>query len=119
MFREIGAGDVRELVVVNKVDQADDVVLGRLRRAEKHSVFVSAKTGVGLGDLVAALERDLPRPGVEVTVLLPYARGGLVARLHQEAEILAEEHTGEGTVVTARVSPGLAAELSAYVVAPA
>src|SRR3712207_7809653 len=44
---------------------ADDVVLGRLRRREKHSVFVSAKTGEGLADLVAAVEQDLPRPEIE------------------------------------------------------
>ncbi len=118
VFREIGAGDVRELVVVNKVDAADEVVLGRLRRREKHSVFVSAKTGEGLSDLVTALERDLPRPDIDVTVLLPYSRGDLVSRLHDDAEILTESHTGEGTLLTARVTPALAGELAAYAVAP-
>ena len=117
VFREIGAHDVRELVVVNKVDDADEVVLGRLRRREKHSVFVSAKTGEGLGDLVTALERDLPRPEIDVVVLLPYDRGDLVSRLHDDADILGEEHTGEGTRVTARVGPELAADLAAYTVA--
>ncbi len=114
VFREIGAADVRELVVVNKVDAADEVVLGRLRRREKHSVFISAKTGEGLGDLVAALQRDLPRPDIDVRVLLPYSRGDLVSRLHDDAEILTETHTGEGTLVTARVKPDLAGELAAY-----
>ncbi|HWL37673.1 MAG TPA: GTPase HflX [Frankiaceae bacterium] len=117
VFREIGAHDVRELVVVNKVDDADEVVLGRLRRREKHSVFVSAKTGEGLGDLITALERDLPRPEIDVVVLLPYDRGDLVSRLHDDADILGEEHTGEGTRVTARVGPELAADLAAYTVA--
>jgi GTP-binding protein HflX len=118
VFREIGASNVRELVVVNKVDAADEVVLGRLRRREKHSVFVSAKTGEGLNDLVAALERDLPRPEIDVTVLLPYSRGDLVSRLHDDATILTEAHTGEGTLLTARVKPDLAGELAAYATAP-
>ena len=117
VFREIGAHDVRELVVVNKVDAADEVVLGRLRRHEKHVVFVSAKTGEGLNDLVAAMERELPRPEIDVVVLLPYSRGDLVSKLHDDADILGEEHTGEGTRVTARVKPELAAELAAYTVA--
>jgi GTP-binding protein HflX len=117
VFAEIGADNVRELVVVNKVDAADDVVLGRLRRREKHVVFVSAKTGEGLNDLIAALDRDLPRPEIDVTVLLPYSRGDLVSKLHDDAEILAESHTGEGTLLTARVLPALAAELSSYAVA--
>ena len=117
VFREIGAHDVRELVVVNKVDAADEVVLGRLRRHEKHVVFISAKTGEGLPELVSAIERDLPRPEIDVVVLLPYSRGDLVSRLHDEADVLGEEHTADGTRVTARVKPGLAAELAAYTVA--
>ncbi|MEP7054685.1 MAG: GTPase HflX [Actinomycetota bacterium] len=111
IFNDIGAGNVRELIVVNKIDDADEVVLGRLRRKEKHSVFVSAKTGAGLTELLTALERDLPRPEVEIDVLVPYSRGDLVARIHDEGEILSEEHTGDGTALTARVSPTLAAEL--------
>jgi GTP-binding protein HflX len=113
IFADIGAGDVRELVVINKIDEADDVVLGRLRRREKHSIAVSAKTGEGLDELVAALERDLPRPEIEIDVLVPYSRGDLVARIHEEGEILSEEHTGEGTRLCARVSAGLASELEA------
>jgi GTP-binding protein HflX len=116
VFREIGAANVRELVVVNKIDEADEVVLGRLRRREKHVVFISAKTGEGLNDLVAALERDLPRPEIDVTVLLPYSRGDLVSRLHDDAEILSESHTGEGTLLTARVRPELAGDLASYAV---
>jgi GTP-binding protein HflX len=54
-----------------------------------------------------------------VTVLLPYSRGDLVSRLHDDATILTESHTGEGTLLTARVKPDLAGELSAYAVAPA
>ena len=119
VFGEIGAGNVREIVVVNKIDQADEVVLGRLTRKERHAVLVSAKTGDGLADLIAAIERDLPRPEIEVRVLLPYSRGDLVSRLHEDAELLGEEHTGDGTLITARVAPGLAAELEQYAVAPA
>ena len=104
VFREIGAHDVREIVVINKSDIADEVVVGRLRRAEKHSVLVSAKTGEGFDDLIAAIQQDLPRPEIEVRVLLPYSRGDLVSRLHEDAELLDEEHTGDGTLMTARVA---------------
>jgi GTP-binding protein HflX len=116
VFREIGADDVRELVVINKADIADPLVLGRVQRRERHSVLVSAKTGDGLDDLIAAIERDLPRPEVQIDVLLPYDRGDLVSRLHTHAELIDEQHTGEGTRIAARVSPSFAAELEAYAV---
>lgn len=57
---------------------------------------------------------ELPRPMVDVEVLVPYSRGDLVSRLHDEGEILSSEHTTEGTRVKARVHPDLAGELTAY-----
>src|SRR5213592_458776 len=45
VFAEIGASEIPEIVVVNKADIADPLVLGRLQRREKHCVLVSALTG--------------------------------------------------------------------------
>jgi GTP-binding protein HflX len=114
VFADIGATAVPEIIVINKIDAADPLVLGRLRRREQHSVALSARTGEGLADLVAALERDLPRPNAELDVLVPFSRGDLVARAHQDGEIVSEEHTGAGTRLRVRVGAALAAELSAY-----
>ena len=116
VFREISAGDVAELVVVNKIDLADPITLARLARREPAAVFLSARTGVGLSDLDVALEAALPRPEVAVHVLLPYTRGDLVSRVHDMGELQAEEHTPEGTRVLARVPRALAAELAPYAV---
>ena len=116
VFREISAGDVAELVVVNKIDLADPITLARLARREPAAVFLSARTGVGLSDLDVALEAALPRPEVAVHVLLPYTRGDLVSRVHDMGELQAEEHTPEGTRVQARVPRALAAELVPYAV---
>jgi GTP-binding protein HflX len=44
---------------------------------------------------------------------VPYSRGDLVARVHAEGEVLATEHSAHGTLLEARVPPGLAAQLEA------
>ena len=75
--------------------------------------MVSARTGWGIPEL-AAIERDLPRLQVEIDALVPYALGGLVSRVHEHGEVLAEEHTEVGTRLRARVDPALAAELDRY-----
>jgi GTP-binding protein HflX len=113
VLREIGAAGVPEIVVINKADIADPLVLARLRRAEPHSVVVSARTGEGIEALLAAVEADLPRPEVEVDVLVPYDRGDLVSRAHAHGIVVAEEHTADGTRLRARVGPELAADLAA------
>lgn len=117
VFAEIGASSVPELVVINKADLADPLTLARLRQREPHSVVCSAKTGEGIADVLAAIEADLPRPDIEIRALLPYSRGDLVSRLHDKAEVLSIEHTGDGTLVHARVSEALAGELELYVLA--
>ncbi len=114
VFAEIGADKVPELVVINKADIADPLVVARLRQREPHSVVVSAQTGEGIADALVAIEADLPRPQIEVAALLPYDRGDLLSRVHENGEVLSVEHTGEGTLLTARVNEALAGELAPY-----
>jgi GTP-binding protein HflX len=115
VIREVGAVKVPELVVINKADAADPVVLQRLLRIEKRSIAVSARTGEGIAELLALIDAELPRPEVEVEVLVPYTKGALVARTHTEGEVLSEEHTAEGTLLKALVHEELAAELAPFV----
>ncbi len=114
VFGEIDALGVPELLVVNKIDAAAPEVLARLRRVAPDAVFVSAHTGAGLPQLLAAVEERLPRPSVEVRVLVPYDRGDLVSRVHATGEVVTEQHTGEGTLLAARVGADLAGVLSRY-----
>ena len=114
VLADVDAVDVKEIIVVNKADLADPVVLDRIRRHEKHSLVVSARTGEGIEELRALIAEELPRPAIDVEVILPYDRGDLVSRLHDAAEVNASEHTEDGTRVKARVHPALAGELAAY-----
>ena len=114
---EVDAQNVREIVVINKADAADPEVLQRLLHREPHAVVVSARTGQGIEELRQLIEDELPRPSVEVLALVPYTRGDLVSRVHQDGEVLSEDHTGDGTLLKARVLPDLAAELGRFAVA--
>jgi GTPase len=118
VLAEIGAGDVPELVVINKADSADPIEVEGLRLAEPASVVVSARTGYGVDQLLADIERLLPRQYREVRVVVPYSRGDLLSRAHDEGEVLAVAHGGDGTELTARVPLGLAAELERIGPAP-
>jgi GTP-binding protein HflX len=114
VLREIGAESVPELVVINKSDAADPLTIARLRRREPNSVVVSARTGAGVEELLAAVEAALPVLELRVRVLLPYDRGDLVAKIHSQGEVETQEHTGDGTLLAARVPLSMAAELEPY-----
>ncbi len=119
VLSEIGATDIPELIVFNKIDLVQEAALLPLRTLAPDALFVSARRGDGLEELRAAVEARLPRPAVEVHVLVPYARHELVDRIHKSGELLSSEHTGEGTLVHARVNEALAGELAPFVQASA
>src|SRR3954464_13358926 len=116
VFAEIGADKVPELVVINKADTADPMVISRIKAREPHSVVVSAKTGEGIAEALVAIEADLPRPGVPFEALLPYERGDLLNKIHRTGEVESLEHTADGSLVRGRVHEGLAGELRPYLV---
>ncbi|MBW0092760.1 GTPase HflX [Pseudonocardia sp. KRD-184] len=105
----------QELLVVNKTDAAGDLQLARLRHLLPDAVFVSARRGDGIDRLEARIAEMLPRPEVDVDVLVPFTEGSLVARVHAEGEVLTEEHTPEGTRMHARVGAELATAVLPYV----
>jgi GTPase len=116
VLADVGADKLTELLVINKTDAADEETLLRLKRLWPEAVFVSARTGAGLETLRAAVERRVPGPDAEVRVRVPYERGDVLARIHSRGEVLATDHTGDGTVVHARVDAALAAELAEFTV---
>jgi GTP-binding protein HflX len=111
VFAEIGAGDIREIIAINKADVANPEVVMDILRQERNSFAISVKSGFGIAGLIAAIESDLPRPNVEITTLVPYSRGDLVSAIHERGEILSEEYLPEGTAIHARVDGALAKEL--------
>lgn len=103
-----------ELLVVNKIDVADGLTLAHLRRALPDAVFVSARTGDGLGRLQERMARLITPTDTAVDVTIPYDRGDLVNRVHADGRVDATEHTAEGTRIKARVPVPLAASLRRY-----
>ncbi len=114
VLADIGAVHIAELVVLNKVDTAAPAAAAALRRDEPEALAVSARTGEGIVALQQAVAARLPRPQVTVEVLLPYARGDLVARVHRDGEVLDTTHTAAGTRLVARVPARLATALAGY-----
>jgi GTP-binding protein HflX len=115
VLAEVDARNIPEIIVLNKADAADPFVLERLRQREPRHVVVSARTGQGIDELRMQISTAIPRPGVRMSLHVPYEHGEIISRLHEEdAEILSLEHAGEGTLLEVMVREGLAAELEPY-----
>jgi GTP-binding protein HflX len=105
-----------ELLVVNKIDAASDLMLAKLRRALPGAVFVSARTGDGVEQLRARMEQLAASADTAVDVVIPYDRGDLVSRVHTDGRVDESEHGAEGTRIRARVPVALAATLREFAI---
>lgn len=98
VLSDIEARQVPEIIVLNKADAADPMTIARVRRTHSHTVVVSAQTGEGIGELEELISQSIPRPSLEMQLLIPYTDGDVVSRLHsQDAKILTETYEPEGT----------------------
>ena len=107
VLQEIGADHIRELIVINKIDLIDDEKILSLKRMFKESLFISTKESSGITELLIEIDKRLPNPTKEINLLIPYSRGDILAKIHQEGKLISLIHEDSGTRVHAFVPADL------------
>ena len=79
-------------------------------------VAISAKKGMGMEQLLKAIEKALGRQLHKGQFLIPYAMGGLVETLHKNAKVLSVEYEGDGIRVEAVMDDILFGRMRDYLV---
>jgi GTP-binding protein HflX len=98
VLNEIGAGDIRQLLVFNKIDILENVApkIDRDATGEPACIWLSAQRGDGIELLLGALAECFADNRVtKVCHLLP-SQGGVRAKLFANAHILKEEAGADG-----------------------
>jgi GTP-binding protein HflX len=108
---DIGGGEIMEIIAINKADIAKPEVIMELLRKESNAYAISARTGYGVDNLLKAIEAALPKPKVEINVVIPFSRGDLVSAVHERGEIISQEYLPEGTKLHAMVDGALARKI--------
>ena len=116
VIADVDARQVPELVVFNKADLADDATRLVLRGLEPTAVFVSARTGEGVGTLLQTVSALLPLPEHEVTAVVPFEHGELVSLVHEHGRVIATVYEERGTRIHALVGDAERAALEPYLV---
>ncbi|MGI8663939.1 MAG: GTPase HflX [Acidimicrobiales bacterium] len=95
VLADIGAGHIPELLACNKSD-LDGAGARRLSERHPGSVALSCTSGAGVDDLLVAIGDRLRALTRVVELVVPYARGDVLAAVHREGEVLTEvaEHDG-------------------------
>ncbi|MBT1017927.1 GTPase HflX [Canibacter sp. lx-72] len=116
VIAEVNASEIIEIVVFNKADLISDNQRLVLQGLASDAVFVSAKTGVGVADLLARIDELLPKPEHDITAIVPYDRGDLVNQMHEHNRVISFDYVTAGILVHAQVSDEMLARLQQYLV---
>jgi GTPase len=97
VMKELGAGDKKVLLVLNKMDLVSDpAVLQELQLAYPDAVPISVLKNTGMEQLLHRLHLMLADRVVRLRVLVPMHRMDLVNLAHQEGKVLSEKYTEHG-----------------------
>ncbi|HUO30729.1 MAG TPA: GTPase HflX [Bryobacteraceae bacterium] len=130
VLAEIGAGAIPQVLVLNKIDRLPesetDVEAGRHRllggsgaAAGTRAVAISALTGRGLDNLLAAVDEVLPfDPIVRVRLSLPLSEGARIAMVHELGRVLETRYVNDTCEMDTEIPESLRRKLGAYL-APA
>lgn len=116
VLHEIGVGDIPELVVLNKADRLDPLDAKRLLADHEGAVLISATHGTGVDDLMLTVADRLRALHTVVELRIPYERGDVLAALHRDGEVIAEEHEDAATRVRARLDVETRSRFSEFLV---
>lgn len=95
---ELGAGHIPLIYVYNKADCV--VPTENLPKVQEDKIYISAKEGVGLDELMELIENKLSGGYCDCTMLVPYSRGDVVGDLETKGAIRKREYLEEGTKIT-------------------
>ena len=110
LIEQLAKPGVPVLRCYNKADlvSRDELLIGN------RIVAASAKTGANLDDLLRRIESELSQLLHRAKFLLPYAAGGLLTTLHENAQVLRSEYGEQGITVEAICDEQLYGRLKEY-----
>lgn len=100
LLAALGCADKPIISVLNKCDLCGGSFV---LPAQGEFVMISAKTGEGLGNLLAKIQLSLPPTRRKAELLIPYNEGGLVSHIREEGVLIKEDYRADGIYVKAVV----------------
>ena len=97
VIRQLGAGGAYTIMAYNKTDIAPEepMITGG-----NDAVFISARTGDGMGALADAIRKAIFSDMVGASLLIPYDKGSIVSYLCENGQVDSMDYKENGTLLT-------------------
>ena len=128
VLAEIGADQTRQILVLNKMDQAAEAQEESASLAQRilsevpgpvglEAIAVSARTGAGFDALLAAIDHGLSLdPVLRARFRIPAGEGLSIHLLHERAKVLASQYREDWCEIDAEAPESVRRQLTRYVV---
>lgn len=103
---DLKLSDKKSIFVYNKIDKINTKLQnsGIFEQNNENKVFVSAKTGLNMDKLKAAIVQNIFDDEREVNIVLPFDKGDLASKLCDNANVLKMVYKDDGIHIIARLS---------------
>ncbi len=110
LLSELGCGEIPVINVLNKCDLIENEI-----PETKDTVKICAKTGEGFHKLLKAISENLPESSKRASLLIPYDKSGLTAKIREKGKVFSEEYSEDGIRVDALIDVSIFKELEKYI----
>ncbi len=114
-IKQLECIDTPIITVFNKIDKDIKLPFPNDNIARK-CIKISAKYGTNIDLLLSSIEEILHSAKNKMKIIIPYTQGYLLNLLHNQCEILSEEHTGNGVLIEVYANDEMNNRLSKYLV---
>ncbi len=113
LLQDLGCGGIPQIRVLNKADLLDIP-----KNSDAEQVWVSARTGEGIPELLSAIAHRLPQTVKRMQLCIPYSEGSFLQLLREEGKIFSEEYTADGVRIDVLVDIKRQKAAAAFALAP-
>ena len=114
-LKQIQADHIPVITALNKIDRLPQPELTKDDLdGFPRAVGISALKGIGLQDLLLAIEEELFENFTPVTVQIPYTEGQLISLFHEQGQVTVIEHNRKGVYIQGLIPGRLLARYAPY-----
>ncbi len=115
---EIEADHIPVLTVLNKIDRLKDPQSARDALGSfPNAVAISALTGLGIPEMLSAVNESLFEKYTDIEVFLPYQQGVLISLFHEQGQVERIEHVRGGVEIHGKLPGRLVARYHPFLLA--
>lgn len=110
-LRELGAGDIPQIIVYNKIDKCLSTHQPEIRG---NHIYMAAAQGIGMEELVEMIKAAVYAGREETCFLIPYEKGSISSYFMEKAAVLDQEYREDGVWLHVSCNRNDAEKYSAY-----